>query len=309
MKDAKLCFGIILMAIGMVARGQLYVVNSAGGYFGGPSYLGEYTTSGDTVNATLIQGLGLSWGMTWDGGDNLYVAQTSGVGQYTTSGATVNSSLISVAGEAEAVALDGKGHVFVYDALLHTIGEYTTSGATVNASFITGLPGNGFASMVCDGRYLFVCNSSGYDSEIEAYFASTGGLISTSFINLGPNPGATALALDGKGDLFVGYAPPGHDYTIGEFKTTGATVNASLISTGLNDPFGLAISGDYLFVANERAGTIGEFTTSGVPINTALVTGLNNPMGLVVVPEPSAAGMILLAGVAFVGFTPRKHSN
>ena len=37
--------------------------------------------------------------------------------------------------------------------------------------------------------------------------------------------------------------------TIGEYTTSGATVNASLI-TGLNDPDGIAVSGGNLFVAN-----------------------------------------------------------
>ncbi len=39
------------------------------------------------------------------------------------------------------------------------------------------------------------------------------------------------------------------DSTIGEYTTSGAAVNASLIS-GLNNPVGIAVSGSNLFVAN-----------------------------------------------------------
>jgi hypothetical protein len=58
--------------------------------------------------------------------------------------------------------------------------------------------------------------------------------------------------------------------TIAEYTTSGATVNASLIS-GLSFPEGIAVSGSDLFVVNTNAnsvqtlgpGSIGEYTTSG----------------------------------------------
>jgi len=69
--------------------------------------------------------------------------------------------------------------------------------------------------------------------------------------------------------------------TIGKYTTSGATVNAALVS-GLNDPFGIAVSGGHLFVTNQGGGTnngtIGEYdATSGATINAALVSGLNFP--------------------------------
>ena len=79
-------------------------------------------------------------------------------------------------------------------------------------------------------------------------------------------------------ELFVGNSTSG---TIGEYATSGATVNAALVS-GLNSPRGLAVSGNTLFVANVANGTIGAYTTSGETINAALVSGLNEPFGLAV---------------------------
>ena len=60
--------------------------------------------------------------------------------------------------------------------------------------------------------------------------------------------------------------------TVGEYNaTTGAAINANFI-TGLDDPYGLALSGNNLFVACQFSNTVGEYNaTTGVlvqfPIN------------------------------------------
>jgi hypothetical protein len=62
--------------------------------------------------------------------------------------------------------------------------------------------------------------------------------------------------------------------TIGEYTTSGVTVNPALIS-GLDFSEGIAVSGENLFVVNvaiDGTGTIGKYTTSGVPVNPALIT-------------------------------------
>jgi hypothetical protein len=54
--------------------------------------------------------------------------------------------------------------------------------------------------------------------------------------------GRFGIALDGEGDLFVDSAVSG---VVGEYTTSGATVNASLISalnTGLDTPSGIAVA-------------------------------------------------------------------
>ena len=93
--------------------------------------------------------------------------------------------------------------------------------------------------------------------------------------------------------------------TIAEYTTSGTAVNASLVS-GLDHPFGLALSGSDLFVTNEGdspgAGTIGEYTTSGGTVNASLVSGLDNPYGIAVsgsvssVPDVgSTSGLMFLS--------------
>ena len=70
--------------------------------------------------------------------------------------------------------------------------------------------------------------------------------------------------------------------TVGEYTTSGATVNASLI-TGLDDPAGIAVSGGDLFVAETNIDAISEYNaTTGGLINFAFVTGLSGPAGIAV---------------------------
>jgi hypothetical protein len=45
---------------------------------------------------------------------------------------------------------------------------------------------------------------------------------------------------------------------VGEYTTSGATVNASLVS-GLDEPIGIAVSGTDIFVANIVGGSVGEY--------------------------------------------------
>jgi hypothetical protein len=77
------------------------------------------------------------------------------------------------------------------------------------------------------------------------------------------------IALSGS-NLFVTNQNTG---TIGEYTTSGATVNPALIS-GLSNPTGIAVSGSDLFVANVGTGTIGEYTTAGATVNPTLISGL-----------------------------------
>ena len=106
--------------------------------------IGEYTTSGATVNAALITGLVHPWGIALSGGYLFVANQGNGliengtIGLYTTSGATVNAAWITGLSSPRDIALPGS-NLFVANYEAGTIGEYTTSGGTVNAALITGL--------------------------------------------------------------------------------------------------------------------------------------------------------------------------
>ena len=122
-----------LWTIPETVSGQIYVANYGSGT------IGEYTTAGATVNASLVSGLN-GLGLAVSGGD-LFVANVNAgtIGEYTTAGTTVNAALVSGLDSPFGIAVSG-GDLFVanwdYNS---TIGEYTTAGATVNASLVSGL--------------------------------------------------------------------------------------------------------------------------------------------------------------------------
>jgi hypothetical protein len=78
----------------------------------GANTIGEYTTAGATVNASLISGLNGPVGIAVSGSNLFVVNLNTGtyggtVGEYTTSGATVNASLISGLSESLFIAVSG----------------------------------------------------------------------------------------------------------------------------------------------------------------------------------------------------------
>jgi len=87
--------------------------------------------------------------------------------------------------------------------------------------------------------------------------------------------------------------------TIGEYTSSGAVVNASLVS-GLNGPWGIAVSGTNLFVTNNRNNTIGEYTTSGTVVNASLISGLNAPWGIAVVSVPSTVALTAVSNATII---------
>ena len=71
----------------------------------------------------------------------------------------------------------------------------------------------------------------------------------------------SAMPGTARGQIFeTNFNPFSGAATVGEYNaTTGATVNASLVS-GLTDPIGIALSGGNLFVDND--GTIGGYNAT-----------------------------------------------
>jgi len=258
------------------AHGQIYVASSGGN-------IGEYTTSGATVNASLISDPNGPNFIVVSGG-NLLVVNTINdtIGEYdATTGATVNASLVSGLNTPIALALSG-GNLFVLSIYGGTIGVYdATTGATVNASLVSGLSGSPYA-LALSGGHLFV-NQTG-NGTISEYDAITGAVINASLVS--GLSGPYGIVVSG-GKLYVANQTNG---TIGVYDaTTGATINSSLVS-GLGQPSGLALFGGHLFVVNQSFNTIGEYdATTGAVINAALVSGLKYPAVGIVVAEPYSA--------------------
>lgn len=277
------------------SENALFVYSGAGGG------VGEYSTSGVSVNTSFITPGATGY---WDWGfagsqSDLFV--TNGinmdtVAEYSTSGGLVNSSLITGLACVQAMAVSGND-LFVYNG--STIGEYTTSGAVVNASLITGLSGNCLGGLAVSGDDIFVDD---YGTGKVAEYTTSGLLVNASLVSGLWYP--EGLTVSGS-DLFVA-----NYNTVGEYTTSGAVVNSALVTSVGNDCiYGLSVSGSDLFLSDYN-GTVGEYTTSGGVVNSALLTGLNDPEAVYVdsalgVPEP-ATWSSLIAGVGLVGLV-LKH--
>ncbi|MGA2229839.1 MAG: hypothetical protein ABSH22_02845 [Tepidisphaeraceae bacterium] len=152
-------------------------------YDGGAEYagtIGEYTTSGVKVNASLISGLDGPFALAVSGSD-LFVASDASpflamIGEYTTSGATINSSLISGVPDMAAIAVSGSD---LFVASQSGIAEYTTSGATVNASLVPGvvLP----TAISVAGPDLFI--ASGASNGRVGEYTTSGATVNASLIS------------------------------------------------------------------------------------------------------------------------------
>jgi hypothetical protein len=201
--------------------------------------IGEYTTSGSTINASLVTGLTESASSLAISGSELFVANAGNgtVGEYTlgsTPGTIASSkaSLISgLTGGAQAIAASGNDLFVTYGATTNIVGEYTTSGSTVNANLVTGL-NNAFAITI-SGSNLYVANNGlSTTGNIGEYtLGSTPGTISSSTPSLitGLNkPVAIALPMG---------TPPG--------TSSATTATYSSVSSGSTvDAFAADASGD-----------------------------------------------------------------
>jgi glucose/arabinose dehydrogenase len=87
-----------------------------------------------------------------------------------------------------------------------------------------------------------------------------------------------------------------HSNAVGQYSAAGAATNAKLITTGLNRPIWVAVSGNTLFVASTASGTIGAYdATNGAAINANFITGASG--GLAV----SGNTLFVVGGGASVG--------
>jgi hypothetical protein len=97
---------------------------------------------------------------------------------------------------------------------------------------------------------------------------------STGADNLG------SLAVLGN-DIFLSWGTDGDGY-IAEYTTAGTRINGGLIDYGVVNPWGIAISGNDLYIASSGDNAVAEYTTSGALITYFLVSGLYSPMGIAI---------------------------
>jgi DNA-binding beta-propeller fold protein YncE len=285
----------------------------------GPGTIGEYTfgTMVTAMKPTLVSGLSTpSRADNTDmagiavSGDKLFVANfgTGTISGFNTSGVKLKLD-ISGLKQPLGIAVSGDGDDLFVATKGGTISEFTTLGAQVNLNLITGLKAP--IGIAVSGEDLFVASMT-KGGTIGEYTTSGGKSVLINTINTGKTAGLHNLEgiAVGGGDLFV----VDHKGVVGEYNAkTGALLKPALVRTGLKNPIGIAVDQGDLFVVNHTGGkngfgTIAEFdATTGKPIATTLVSGLNGPSGIVIVPVPDASStwtLLLLGLAAMFGLKP-----
>jgi hypothetical protein len=275
--------------------GEIFETNYNGA--DGLGTVGAYSTSGATINASLINGLSNPSALAVSGNDLFVLNSDTGViGEYTTSGATVNASLITGLGLQSANGFVLSGGDFYVAETYGDVLEYNMAGNLINSFYAQA----SVVGIAVSGSDIFV--TKGNQNLVSEYTAS-GAVVNATFAHAAQPFGI----LVSNGDVYFTDASGVSEYTL-----SGTLVSQSLfpaVAGGL----GIAIYGNDLFYTNvgnivsSPTGWVGEYTTSGQLVNSSLVSGLYFPIGIAVIPEPSTWVMCVIGGAAILAFNTRKR--
>jgi hypothetical protein len=205
---------------------------------------------------------------------------TPTVSQYSMTGMVINLNFITGLYDETGIAVVGN-HLFVaYDQAgvpnnYSTVAEYNaTTGAVKNANLIVFNPSGGGAPgpLTASGSSLFFAYSDGFNGQAICEYNVTTGAVTPHFIVLGTMTYLPSALTVSNNHLFVGhFTTTGAAGTVGEYNaTTGAAINATLITGLPYGPGGLAVSGNHLLVA-EGAGVSEYNATTGAVINANFI--------------------------------------
>jgi len=170
------------------------------------------------------------------------------------------------------------GQIFVESYTLGTISVYdAATGHLINANLITGLDHPW--GLAVSGGELFVTNvgNGSTGTGFVGAYTTSGTTVNANLITglTAPRGIAVGGSISGNTNaLFVAtsYDSQGHQH-VGEYTTAGGTVNASFI-TAMQNPYGVAVSGNNLFVSNVGNSTIYEYdATSGANLSLDFTHG------------------------------------
>jgi hypothetical protein len=270
------------------ARAQIFVTNQF------TASVGEYGLDGKVINASLTP-TGLC-GIVVRGQD-IFVSDGGSICEYTTSGGVVSEPLVAggVASglqDPNGVALSGTD-LFVTDTGTNRLDEYDITGANVAVPLVSFI-GVGAQGIAVSGSDLFVGNQTGVGE-----YTTSGAVVNASLIS-----GLTltgGIAISGSA-LFVVTGGGGvSEYTLGA--TPGTITSSNPLMSGLDNASGVAVYGSDLYVTS--LDKIGEYDMSGNLLMT--ISDYNNPLGIVVVPEPATGSIAVVAGLALLARRPRRR--
>ena len=305
------------------ATHNLYVSGGNGGSASPGGVIYGYNTTNGAMTRITLDAPDFPAGVAFDTNGNLFVGTSYDVAEYVNNSGTVASEPVNLslfvdqATVGEGVAFDQAGDMWVSDEANSDTYHFVYSGTVGiwNGAYGPGpwLPGAG-SSLAFAGpteqcaqiRGNLFANVDGVIEEYANMSGQIGTQTETTFGGIN-NYGATSLAFDGTGNLFVGYY--GHDNSgnyggfIYEFIASPGALSTTptLFASGLGIVTGLAFdaSGN-LFEAeygnSTNNGLINEFlnTPGGLSSTPVLfASGLETPVGMAIyVPTPPpTAGM------------------
>ena len=272
------------------AHAQIFVTNRIA------HMVSEYGLDGTVINASLTagpSGIAVS-------GQDIFVVNNNSIYEYTTSGAVVSAPLVAntqASGLSSPfnIAVSGS-NLFVTDSANNYIDEFTTAGARVAVPLFQGF---GFLEGIAvSGSYLFVGSSSQWSLGV---YTTSGAVVNASLI-----PGLSEpawFAISGP-DLFVANGRGVGEYTLAPTYDSIISSNPSLIS-GLEGSRGVAVYGSDLYVTSNY--TISEYDMSGNLLMK--IQDLNDPLDIVVVPEPATGSIAAVAGLALLVRRPGRWAG
>ncbi|HTQ29916.1 MAG TPA: hypothetical protein VMI53_01785 [Opitutaceae bacterium] len=293
---SSIALAFVLVAMPAVVHAQVFVADYGNGT------IGEYTTSGATVNASLVSGLPNPTDIAVSG-SNLFVFNggTDTIGEYTTAGVPVNASLITGLKNGAGMAVSGS-NVFVsnYNQFTSTdmVAEYTTSGALVTTWNL--LFPDVAGPIAASGSNLFVLmNPLTAESYVTEYNFSGVPIRRFSV------PGETASITVAGNNLFSSaFVRARVGNIVSEYAPSGSLVTSGFAS-GFSVPANIAVLGSDVLLTN--GSTIGEYTLSGAPVNASFITGLNYASGIAVVAIPEPPAWALLFGCITLMFAAARR--
>ncbi len=266
----------------------LYVANHATG-----SIAVYDADTGMLINPSFITGLIRPRGLAIDNGA-LYISDfgTGKVGKYDArTGAVINPALVSGVIFPDAVAVsDNVLYVANMDGREANLGKVrtfdATTGAVLNSLLISDL--NFPVGLAVDGNKLFVLLYGDGRGSIGEYDAGTGIVLNSTFIPRVIE--ANGMVLSGR-SLWVDWgtrAPDGavYKYTV-DPEHLAENPGTPPVIPALDRPTSIAVSGDNLYVAFFRDGTVRKYNArTGELLNDKLIT----------TPPGAIGGMIVLTG-------------
>jgi len=261
------------------ARGAVIcVTNSTTGVIGAYD-----ATTGSAITADLITGLNSPYAIASDAKGNLYIgsiADTGTIGKYASDGSVVNASLVTGV-KSIGLAVDGTETLFAPTYNNPRVGAYSaTTGATIDENLITGLS-SGSYGIAHDGLgHLYIATGT-----VIGEYNTDGSVVNANLITL-ENPSYN-IAFSG-GKVYVTTFSSNNVFAFDA--TTGAAASGFETIT-MSAPTGIVIHDGYLLIASNSTGKIAKYNMDGSLVNASLISGLSSPVGIVVVPEPSAGGI------------------